>query len=132
MYKDIDELNEQFLKDIDGRGGVYAIFSAKPKQEWELKYIGQVKSSGVRQRIRSHLVWRNKNTESGNSTGSKFDEVMAEITNGHDIAFAFVEVKPQSLRHYVEEILITKCQPLWNYNGTTLNGQRSSRSRRCL
>ncbi|WDP92314.1 MAG: GIY-YIG nuclease family protein [Desulfobacter sp.] len=132
LYKEIDSLNEKLLKSIESRGGIYIIFSAKPNEEWELKYIGQVKSTGTRQRIRSHLIWRNKDTKSGKSTGSKFDEVMSKVTKGHDIAFSFVEINPESLRHYVEEILINKCQPSWNYNGTNLTGQNSRKNRRYL
>lgn len=132
VYQDIDKLNEKLLKCVDGRGGVYSIFTAKPEKEWELKYIGQVKSNGARQRVRSHLIWRNKKTVSGKSTGSKFDEIMSEVTKGREIAFSFVEIEPESLRHYVEEVLINKCQPLWNYNGTTLNGQKSKGHRSCL
>jgi hypothetical protein len=128
-YKEIDKANIDVLNNIDKRGGVYAIFAAKPKKEWQLKYIGQTKSESSKQRIRSHLVWRNKKTKSGKSTGSKFDELQRLVVSGHDVALSFVEVSPESLRHYVEEELINKTQPQWNHNGTTLKGQKRSHMR---
>jgi hypothetical protein len=123
---EIDLLNQKTLKSVDGRAGVYAIFTAERQQGWDLQYLGQVKSAGARARIRSHLVWRNKKTKSGRYTGSKFDEVQAALRQGKDIGFAFVQIEPAALRHYVEEVLIHSLQPGWNFHGTTLLGQRSN------
>lgn len=127
---EIDSLNQQTLKSVDGKAGVYAILTATQRQSWELQYLGQVKSSGSRARIRSHLVWRNKQTKSGLYTGSKFDEVQSALRQGKDIGFAFVQIEPSALRHYLEEVLIQRFQPAWNLHGTTLLGQRSNS--RCL
>jgi len=50
-----------------------------------------------RQRIRSHIVWRNKNTKSGKITGSKFDEVQKITLSGKKLGFSFVEIHPAPL-----------------------------------
>ncbi|MGF1752096.1 hypothetical protein L4C33_00645 [Vibrio makurazakiensis] len=123
-YKKIDLLNQDILDEISQRAGVYAVFSqSKQKPNLEVMYIGQTAGNGSRQRVRSHLVWRNKDTKSGKSTGSKFDELRSLVAKGYDIYISFVEINPASLRHYVEDELIQKIQPRWNHNGTTLAGQ---------
>jgi hypothetical protein len=81
----------------------------------------------LKQRIRSHLVWRNKKTKSGKFTGSKFDEVQHHISHGFDIALSFIEIEPESLRHYVEEMVLARSNPEWNFHGTTLQGQNLSK-----
>ncbi|CAN7659665.1 hypothetical protein [Duganella sp. LjRoot269] len=126
-YKEIDNMNVDIMSAISGKSGVYAILSAQPNERWVLQYIGQAKSSVSKQRIRSHLVWRNKDTKSGRFTGSKFDEVQQALRAGNDIALSFIEISPASLRHYVEEMLIDKMQPAWNLNGTTAQRQRVNR-----
>lgn len=126
-YKEIDKINADIMNAICGKSGVYAILSARPNKGWVLQYIGQAKSSVSKQRIRSHLVWRNKNTKSGRFTGSKFDEVQQALRTGNDIALSFIEISPGSLRHYVEEMLIDKMQPAWNLNGTTAQRQSANR-----
>ncbi|EHA15430.1 hypothetical protein [Halomonas sp. HAL1] len=130
-YKEIDALNEDIFSALNGRAGVYAILTARPTKEWHLRYIGQTDVRGSKQRIRSHIVWRNKSTKSGKFTGSKFDEVQHAVVCGADIAISFVEIAPASLRHYVEEILIKTKQPEWNLKGTTLQGQSQS-ARSCV
>ncbi len=130
-YPEIDKLNESILESLKGRGGVYAILVADPKGAPHLKYSGQTNAAGSKQRIRSHFIWRNKITPSGRFTGSKFDEVQRSVSRKFDIYIAFVEVAPESLRHYVEETLIKKKHPPWNFNGTTLRGQRRS-ERHCV
>jgi hypothetical protein len=126
----IDGLNQEILASVDRRAGVYAILTRYKLGSWRLQYLGQVKSSGSKARIRSHLVWRNKKTKSGKFTGSKFDEVQSALRVGHDVGFSFVEIEPASLRHHVEEFLIQHFQPAWNLHGTTLSGQ-STNHRRC-
>lgn len=123
----IDSLNSEVLVSLTGRGGVYAIYVAKPNEDWDLKYVGQAKGTVLKQRIRSHLVWRNKATKSGKFTGSKFDEVQSHISLGYDVAFSFIEIAPESLRHYVEEMILARSHPEWNFHGTTLEGQNRSK-----
>jgi len=120
IYTKIAEINPGLLGPIGGRSGVYAIFTAGPKANWTLKYIGQSAEDGVRQRVRSHLVWRNRATPSGRFTGSQFDNVCEAVANGKHIGFSFVEVAPASLRHYVETELIGRYSPSWNLHGARL------------
>ena len=126
--EEIDTLNAETLSSLSGRGGVYAIYVAKPNTDWSLKYVGQAKGTVLRQRIRSHLVWRNKNTKSGKFTGSKFDDIQSHVSLGYDIALSFIEVIPESLRHYVEEMILARSHPPWNFHGTTLEGQNLSKT----
>jgi hypothetical protein len=128
---EIDRMNRETLESIAGRAGVYALFVAKASGDWQLKYIGQAKGNGSKQRIRSHVVWRNRFTKSGKFTGSKFDEVQSAVSRKRDIAISFVELAPASLRHYVENYLIDAKQPEWNYHGTTAKQQIRSNSH-CL
>ncbi len=135
LWKDhISEIrlaNKEVLSCIDKKAGVYAIFVAGPSEDWDLKYIGQTASSGSTSRICSHLVWRNKETRSGRYTGSKFDEIQAEVARKRDVAISFVEIYPATLRQYVESFLIQKKQPDWNLQGVALATKRR-RSGRCV
>ncbi|MBU1691781.1 MAG: hypothetical protein KJ958_04530 [Gammaproteobacteria bacterium] len=125
-YPEIDKINADILNSIKDKAGVYAILTARQNESWQLRYIGQAKATVSKQRIRSHLVWRNRETKSGKFTGSKFDEVRLNLSSRYDVALSFVEVTPESLRHYVEEVLIKRMHPDWNQNGTTASGQKSN------
>lgn len=117
-YKEIDELNQELLGHISFKAGVYSLFKLDGQNKWEILYIGQTQSKTARQRIRSHLVWRNKKTKSGKITGSQFDEVQKIVMSGKELGFSFVEIEPAPLRHYVEETLIEELSPLWNKHKT--------------
>ena len=117
FYKEIDKLNKDTLDKITKRGGVYAIFEKLSNKKSELKYIGQTDADGSKSRIRSHVVWRNKDTPSGKYTGSKFDEVFQCVTSGKEIYISFCEIDPPSLRHYVEEKLFHTVTNGWNKHG---------------
>lgn len=114
---EIEVLNAEALDAITNRGGVYAIYVGDSKDEMQLMYVGQTNASGARSRIRSHLVFRNKETTSGRSTGSKFDEVFAAVTAGKLIYMSFCEISPDSLRHFVEESLFPDVVEGWNVHG---------------
>lgn len=116
-YKIIDEINSEVLDSISKKAGVYAIYTKTSHQEPKLKYIGQTDAKGSRSRIRSHLVWRNKNTDSGKYTGSKFDDVASSVTAGFEIQISFCSISPASLRHYVEENLFKYVIDGWNKHG---------------
>ena len=117
-YKEIVSLNKALLDEIHNRAGVYAVYVKEPAGDIQLMYVGQTNAGGARQRIKSHLVWRNKDTESGKSTGSKFDEVFVKVTSGFDIYISFCQVEPASLRHYVEENMFMLASDGWNIHGT--------------
>jgi catechol 2,3-dioxygenase-like lactoylglutathione lyase family enzyme len=118
--------NPGLFESIKGRSGVYVILTAAPASQWTLRYIGQSNAEGMSKRIRSHLVWRNKETQSGSFPRSKFDEVSKSVAEGKHIGFSFVEIDPASLRHYVEDTLIRRFHPRWNVHGTSAELQRSS------
>lgn len=117
-YKEIDTLNKEILDSVSNRAGIYGIFLLTYYNNWKIQYVGQTQSKTSKQRIRSHIVWRNKNTKSGQITGSKFDEVQKNVLIGQNIGFSFVEIYPEALRHYVEETLIIGSQPPWNKHGS--------------
>ena len=127
QFREIDKKNEKLLDGLLSRGGVYALLTASPKDNWTLRYIGQADAKGIRQRVRSHLVWRNKQTASGRYTASKFDEISAAVMAGDHVGFSFVAVEPDSLRHHVESQLLRQFHPEWNFHGTTLKGQMLSK-----
>jgi hypothetical protein len=118
FYKEIDNLNKKTLDQIANRPGVYAIYEKSSKAEPEMRYVGQTDAGGAKQRLRSHVVWRNKDTKSGKFTGSKFDEVFKTVTSGGEIYISFCEIYPASLRHYVEENLFKYLVNGWNIHGT--------------
>jgi len=113
-YPEIDNLNAELLKAVQAKAGVYAILEHNRKGQKILRYIGQTDADGSRQRIRSHIVWRNKDTKSGKYTGSKFDYVQDVVAKGRRVSVSFVELAPSSLRHYVESKLLHHFSPEWN------------------
>ena len=117
-YKEIDKLNKELLKHISNKAGVYS-FSTSEGRGRKILYIGQTQSKTARQRIRSHIVWRNKKTKSGKITGSQFDKVQKIIISGKELSFSFVEIQPAPLRHYIEENLIEELNPPWNKHKTS-------------
>lgn len=129
---EICQLNEELLTEITNCAGVYAIWGTptiSTNAEWELKYIGQTMAEASKQRIKAHLIWRNKETKSGRYTGSMFDNVRALVRRRKDVALSFVEVDPEALRHFVESRLIRKFHPMWNSHGTNPLKQQSLRLR---
>lgn len=114
----IDKLNSDTLDAIQKRAGVYGLLILnRRKQQWILQYIGMTSAKGSRQRLRSHVVWRNKSTRSGKYTASQFDQIQDAVVRGSSVAISFVEIKPSSLRHYVEDELLTHFSPIWNIHG---------------
>ena len=113
-YKEIDKSNQKLLNHISNKAGVYTLFTLDGQDYWKILYIGQTQAKTARQRIRSHIVWRNKKTKSGKITGSQFDEVHEIIMSGKELGFSFVEIHPAFLRHYIEENLIEELNPPWN------------------
>jgi len=120
-YKEIDKLNKNLLYNISDKNGVYALYLREDNDDWTIQYAGQTKSGTSRQRIRSHIVWRNNNPKAKKITGSKFDEVQQNILSGKKLGFSFVEICPGSLRHYIEENLIKDLHPPWNLHGKIKN-----------
>lgn len=111
--KAITSDNDTLLGDIGGDANIYAIFTLGSDGEpWKLRYIGQTKAKLARTRLRNHLIKKNR------KTGSKLDKVKKHVKNGGAVAVSWISIDPETLRHYVEAMLI-KGHPEadWNIQG---------------
>ncbi|WP_045858844.1 GIY-YIG nuclease family protein [Teredinibacter purpureus] len=110
---EIKQLNDETLKSLRGAGNVYAIYTRRVGESWSAVYVGQRKSTGLRERITQHLI--NKDVR----TGSMLEAVKTAISDGREMAISFIQVQPESLRLYVEETIISKnkAQLPWNTHG---------------
>ena len=43
--------------------------------------------------------------------------VKSAVTDGHKIAVSWIQIFPESLRHFVEDELINQLKPNWNSHG---------------
>jgi len=109
----IKQDNEKLLKDISGSANVYAIFVSDENGQFKIKYIGQSKQKGARTRLTNHLIKKHK------KTGAKLQRVIDSVRNEHQIGVTWVQLEPESLRHYVEETLISSHELEWNVHGQT-------------
>ena len=84
--------------------------------------FGQSKSDGLRNRCYQHLVKKHR------KTGSKLNDVRKSVSEGRKVAVAYVMVRPESLRHFVEDTIIAaeSAQLTWNKDnpGGTRAGDR--------
>lgn len=103
--------NEEILKTVSGKDGIYVLFERIYNEAWILKYIGGTTGEGARKRLRNHLI----TVSSG--TRAKLEYIKKSVFDGNDIGISFVEIEPGSLRHTIEELLIKKLSPEWNING---------------
>jgi hypothetical protein len=112
---EIKELNKTLLDNLKNAANVYAIFLNDPTEngEWVAMYVGQRKASGLRERITQHLITRSQ------QTGSVLDLVKVAVSTGSKICLSFVNVRPDALRLYVEEVIIAnhKQELKWNKHG---------------
>lgn len=113
--EEIKSKNEALLAQLRGGGNVYALFVADGpvSSEWVLRYVGERKSDGLRQRLTEHLIKKNA------KTGSKLTDVQAAVSTGKRISVSFIKVAPEALRLYVEETIIAKHKAMlpWNTHG---------------
>lgn len=97
----IDAENQSLLDSVSGAVNVYAIFTAsKNTNEFTLRYIGKTTKKLARQRIRNHLITKNK------GTGAKLGKIISHVQAGGAVKISWVSVEPESLRNYIEEELI--------------------------
>ena len=110
---EIKQLNDRTLKSLRGAGNVYALYTRRLDESWSVVYVGQRKSTGLRERITQHLI--NKDVR----TGSMLEAVKTAVSDGREMAISFIQVQPESLRLYVEETIISKnkAQLPWNTHG---------------
>lgn len=113
--EEIKSTNEDLLAQLRNAGNVYAIFQADEpvNPAWVLRYVGERKSDGLRQRLTEHLIKKNA------QTGSKLTDIQAAVASGKRIAVSFVKVAPEALRLYIEETIIAKhkAELPWNTHG---------------
>ena len=100
--------NEYLLGSLRKKANIYAIYTKKGNGKWALKYVGQRKSEGMRQRITEHLITKNA------QTGSKLDGVREAVHQKLKIGVKFIKVEPEAMRTYVEEEIINCENPDWN------------------
>jgi len=112
---EIRSLNDSLLSGLRNNGNVYALYTKKSGEDgvWSPVYIGQRKSAYLRERISQHLITKSE------QTGSMLGAVKNAVANGHMIAVSYIMVKPESLRLYVEEVIISKKigSLSWNTHG---------------
>lgn len=114
LEDEIKKENETFLKQLKGKANIYSIFirDADSEQEWMCKYVGQRKSEQLRDRITQHFISK------GKKTGSKLNEIKKAVDEKQEIAVSFIKIHPESLRLFVEGMIIeeniTKLE--WNKN----------------
>lgn len=113
----IKKTNQLFLSRLRNRANIYCIFTRSSEQltDWNPMYVGERKSVGLRERVTQHLIKKD------HRTGSMLDAVKAAVVEGKEIGLSFVNIKPESLRLYVEEIIISdgkkKGLLSWNTHG---------------
>lgn len=114
LENEIKKENGTFLNQLNKTANVYAIFvrDIDCEQEWMCKYVGQRKSEKLRERITQHFISKGKNT------GSKLNEIKKAMDEKQEIAVSFIKIHPESLRLFVEGMIIeeniTKLE--WNKN----------------
>ena len=97
---------------IDGmitQPNLYGLLTSPNGRQWQLRYIGQRKAKGIKQRMYQHLVKKHKNT------GAQLEKVKKELNDGKYIGVKLASVTPDELRHYYEEKLLQDIPALdWN------------------
>lgn len=118
QYWPVDEIkaaNETFLRTLRHRANVYALSvrSSGDNENWSTVYVGERKSSGLRERITQHLITKD------HRTGSMLEAVRTAVAAGQEIGVSFIKVEPESLRLFVEEAIIAKHKNKlrWNTHG---------------
>lgn len=110
----LQNANEDILSRISGAANIYAIYTApKNAKTFSVRYIGKSTRKLARQRIRNHLFQKHE------KTGAKLDKVIKHVQSGGKIKISWVQIKPESLRNYVEEELIKRHKEAnWNRENT--------------
>jgi len=111
--KKILEINKGLFEKIKNTANVYAIFTASnPHNNFSLRYIGQSKAKLAKARLTNHLIKKHKNT------GAKLGEIIKHVKTGGIVKVSWINIHPESLRHYIEEELIGKHPEAdWNFHG---------------
>ncbi len=113
LVKEIKEKNKNILSALKNNANVYAILSRERGSKWQRNYVGQRKSEGIRERIIQHLITKD------HRTGSVLNKVKEVVSLNNEVGLSFIKVEPDSLRLFVEEVIIAnnKQQLRWNIHG---------------
>lgn len=113
LVKEIKEKNKGILSVLNNNANVYAIFIRKRGSKWQIKYVGQRKCEGIRERITQHLIDKDPRT------GSVLEKVRKAVFSDKEVGLSFIKVEPDSLRLFVEETIIrnNKSSLEWNTHG---------------
>jgi len=111
---EIKSINAVLLGSLRRRGNVYALYvRGAGEKAWLPVYVGQRKSANLRERISHHLITKNE------QTGSMLAAVKTAVAAGDSIGISLIKVEPESLRLFVEEMIIAlnKSTLPWNTHG---------------
>ncbi|MFY2825602.1 hypothetical protein [Ruegeria sp. MALMAid1280] len=108
--KESRQLNKASLATLLVEGGnVYALWSKdQGTGYWQLRYIGQRKSKGIRERLCQHLFSKDRRT------GAQLENVQMCLENNQDVGVSVIQVTPDEVRSAIEELLIKSNKPDWN------------------
>lgn len=106
----IDIVNfNKLLTSFSSQPNVYGLLTrGKIDSKWRLRYVGQRKSKGIRQRLREHLF------KCAEKTGSQLKNVQDELSKGNEIGLKLLSVNHDELRHFFESRLINDIETDWN------------------
>jgi len=66
---------------------LYVLYIKKSADtKWQIRYIGQRKSDGIKQRLREHLIYCNP------KTGSKYSKVQDALADGYEIGIKLLRI----------------------------------------
>lgn len=115
--------NNSFLdSELHNNKNMYALWTETRhySKNWQLKYIGQSHSSGIRSRLQNHLF--GMPFGAGRKPKSMFNEICKSLSQNKMIYVSYVQIAPESIRTFVEHSLICinieKGEDLWNSHGT--------------
>ena len=80
----------------------------KDSNKWNLRYVGQRKSSYIKQRLKEHLVKKHE------KTGSKLSKIDDELFQGNEVGIKLMRIEPEELRLYYESKLLANTELDWN------------------
>ncbi|WP_276976558.1 hypothetical protein [Flavobacterium filum] len=109
-YLEVDfSIVKEFIENMTNKPNIYGLLTKSNNSDWKLRYVGQRKSKDITQRLRQHLIYRNK------KTGSQLEKVKNELQANVQIGIKLTSVQQDKLRHYYEEKLLQDFQTLdWN------------------
>jgi len=110
----IKNLNKDFLEEVNGNANIYVIsIRERGTKSWKKMYVGQRKSSYMRDRMREHLIKKDDQTR------SMLERIKEAVSNKKEVGISFIKVEPDSLRLFVEEMIIkaNKKTLEWNSHG---------------